>query len=299
MTAPRRTTALSLTFILAALVPALPAEESAAPTVTRPTPEQRADYPLPDFYEKLVLVGPFAIVGSERVRDPAMLEAAWIIGEMLRDRGDVLAALAAARVRCAVMAFDEFTTDIPEHADLEPARFWNRRARGLGSTPQRPCVSCGEENLLRFKGDPYFTESILVHEFAHAIHEQGLDQVDPTFDGRLEAAYDAAMKAGLWEGKYAATNHREYWAEAVQSFFDTNRENDHDHNHVNTREELKEYDPALHDLVAEVFRNHGWRFTRPESRFGTAHLAGYDPESAPTFEWPEELRDATASPADR
>jgi hypothetical protein len=58
--------------------------------------------------------------------------------------------------------------------------------------------------------------------------------VDPTFDPRLKAAYDSAMKAGLWRGKYAGTNHHEYWAEGVQSWFDDNRENDHDHNHVNT-----------------------------------------------------------------
>ena len=33
-------------------------------------------------------------------------------------------------------------------------------------------------------------------------------------------------------------NHHEYFAEGVQSWFDNNRENDHDHNHVNTRAEL-------------------------------------------------------------
>ena len=51
------------------------------------------------------------------------------------------------------------------------------------------------------------------------------------------------MEEGLWKGKYAATNFHEYWAEGVQSWFDTNRENDHDHNHVNTREELKDVRP--------------------------------------------------------
>jgi hypothetical protein len=59
--------------------------------------------------------------------------------------------------------------------------------------------------------------------------------VDATFDRRVKASYDAAMKAGLWKGKYASVNHHEYFAEGVQSWFDNNREDDHDHNHVNTR----------------------------------------------------------------
>ena len=51
--------------------------------------------------------------------------------------------------------------------------------------------------------------------------------------------------AALVEFRYAATDEHEYWAEGVQSWFDTNRENDAIHNHVDTREELLEYDPAL------------------------------------------------------
>ena len=45
----------------------------------------------------------------------------------------------------------------------------------------------------------------------------------------------------------AAVNHHEYFAEGVQSWFDNNRVNDHDHNHVNTRALLLEYDPGLAD----------------------------------------------------
>ena len=39
-----------------------------------------------------------------------------------------------------VMAYNEFTTDVPEHARLEPAVYWDRRARGLGATPEAPAV---------------------------------------------------------------------------------------------------------------------------------------------------------------
>jgi hypothetical protein len=113
--------------------------------------------------------------------------------------------------------------------------------------------------------------------------------VDKTFDKRVKASYDSAMKAGLWKGKYAATNHHEYFAEGVQSWFDNNREPDHDHNHVNTRVELIEYDPGLAALCKEVFGDTELKYTKPTTRL-TGHLAGYDPSKAPRFVWPERLQ---------
>ena len=176
-----------------------------------------------------------------------------------------------------------------------PARTTGTRARVAWEAARRdPFCSCAEENLLGYPGDPYAAECILIHEFAHNIHLRGLVNVDPTFDLRLEATYDAAMKAGLWKGKYASVNHHEYFAEGVQSWFDNNRENDHDHNHVNTREELLEYDPRLAGLCREVFGDTELRYTKPASRL-TGHLEGYDPASAPRFEWLERLKEAKAA----
>jgi len=262
--------------------------------VGEPSAALRSRFELSSHYEKVVDVGGFPVVASAKVDDHALLEAAYWIDLMLRDRDDVRRALIGDKVRFAVMAIDEFTTDLPEHADLEPKAYWDKRARGLGSTPERPCVSCGEENLLRYPGDPYLTESILIHEFAHAMHLQGLNLVDRGFDDRLKACYEAAMKGGLWAGKYAASNKEEYWAEGVQSYFDTNRESDHDHNHVDTRDELRAYDRQLHDLIDETFRRPSWRYVDPRERPGEGHLAGYEPERAPTFRWPEAVIKAFA-----
>ncbi len=288
--------ALATSSLLAAALFSLAAETPGdAPSphrVTPPTDELRARLNLSSHYQKSVDVSGFPVVASAKVNDHALLEAAHWIEQMLHPRPDVRDALITEKVRFGIMAVDEFTTDLPEHSDLTPKAYWDKRARGLGSTRQRPCVSCGEENLLRYKGDPYFTESILIHEFAHAFHLQGLNIADPKFEPKLKDCYDKAMAEGLWKGKYAATNKEEYWAEAVQSFFDTNREEDHDHNHVDTRAELKEYDPRIHDLVAETFKNPEWRYTRPESRTGKAHLATYDPASAPEFAWPQAITDA-------
>ena len=249
----------------------------------------RTQFELDPFYEKYVMAGALPVVGSEKVSDEALLEASWVVRHMLDGRDDILTAMADQNVRLSVMAFNEFTTDIPEHADLEPAVFWDRRARGLGATPEAPAVSCAEENLLSYPGDPYAEENILIHEFAHAIHEMGLNVVDPTFEERLRIAYRDAEESGLWRGTYAMTNPAEYWAEGVQSWFDDNRENDALHNRVNTRAELEDYDPALAELCREVFGDGEWRYLRPGDRNPErrAHLAGFDPAEAPDFEWRE------------
>jgi cyclophilin family peptidyl-prolyl cis-trans isomerase len=257
--------------------------------VSRVTDQLRAEFELAGFYQKNVMVGSLPVVGSADVSDVALLEAAWIVEQMLGDRHDILDAMAEQQVRLVVMAWNEFTTDVPEHAHLEPAVYWDRRARGLGATPEAPAVSCAEENLLAYPGDPYEQENILIHEFAHALHSMGLNRVDPSFEERLRAAWKDAKERGLWRGTYAITNPDEYWAEGVQSWFDDNRENDALHNRVDTRAELKEYDPGLASLCAEVFGDGDWRYLKPQERGveGRAHLASLDRSTTPQFRWRE------------
>ncbi|HEY1068226.1 MAG TPA: hypothetical protein VGE52_19030, partial [Pirellulales bacterium] len=175
------------------------------------------------------------------------------------------------------------------HSDLEPKKYWDRRARGLGATDVRPSVSCGEENLLEFPGDPYSKENILVHEFAHAVHIMGLNSLDSGFDAKLKSVYDSAMQEKLWQGTYAASNKEEYWAEGVQSYFDTNRCNDPQHNEIDTREELQKYDPRLAALIADSYKSPTWRYQRPSARQSRGHLTGFDSANSPKFAWPEAL----------
>ncbi len=250
----------------------------------------RKEFGLKEFYQKALVVEEFPILASEKVSDAAMLEAADVFVKMLKNRPDILRELGKNKVRFAIMSVDERTLDVPEHSDLRPAVYWNRRARGLGSTKARPAVSCGEENLLGNPGDPYSTESIAVHEFAHAIQDTALVTLQPEFDDRIKKAYQSAMARGLWAGKYAATNYREYWAEAVQSWFGTNRENDHDHNHVNTRKELVAYDPGIAKLCGEIFGENDWVYVKADhpSRKGEAHLKGVDRSKLKKFAWGKE-----------
>lgn len=272
------------------VVGVLTAASAHAASVT-PVPDAiRAEFNLSPFYQKYVDVGGMPVVGSSNVTDFALREAAWIVSRMLEKRADVLKAMAENKTRLAVMASIEYTTDIPEHSKLKSRVFWDRRARGLGATKSAPAVSCAEENLLCHPGDPYSTENICVHEFAHAIHEMGLSKVDPTFDRRLREAHHSATNAGLWRGTYAFTNPYEYWAEGVQNWFDNNRENDSLHNHVNTRAEMKEYDKGLSALCNEVFGEIPWRYVKPMERAAAdrAHLDGYDFAKSPRFRWRNE-----------
>jgi hypothetical protein len=243
---------------------------------------------LPAFYTKYIEADGYPIVASDRVNDYALREAAYLVNLMLAKRPDVRAAMIKSGSRMCIIAHNEFTTDLPEWAHMTPKAWWDSRARGTGGSAQDPFCSCGEENLLGYQGDPYAAENILIHEFAHNIHLRGMVNVDPTFDGRVKAAYDHAMKAGLWKGKYASVNHHEYFAEGVQTWFDNNRVNDHDHNHVHLRSQLIEYDPGLAALCREVFGDTELKYSKPATRL-TGHLEGYDPSSAPRFVWPDRL----------
>ncbi len=257
---------------------------------------------VPAFYTQSFSAHGFPIVASARVNPFALAEAGYLVDLMLAQRPDVRSAMIASGARLCIMAHDEFTTDLPDFAwlgrdpeagfpELPGKDYWDARARGTGGSPTDPYCSCGEENLLGYPGDPYSTENILIHEFAHCIHLRGMINIDPSFDIRLKETYRSAMKAGLWKGKYAGVNHHEYFAEGVQSWFDNNREEDHDHNHVNTRAELLEYDPGLAAICREVFGDTAISYSKPATRL-TGHLAGYEPTMAPRFTWPDRLRKA-------
>ena len=249
--------------------------------IREPPQAVRETFELTSFYQQWIDVEGYPVLASENVNPYAVKEAAWLIRQLMSHRPDVLQAMVQNKASLSVMAYNEMTTQIPEHSHLRPSFFWDRRARGLAGS----ISSCGEENVLNYPGDPYDGYNVLIHEFSHSVHLDGLNTVDPGFDDRLRKAFDAAIAKGLWKGTYASSNRREYWAEGVQAWFHAQFE----FIDIDTRAELKDYDPELAKLIAEVFGDTDWRYTPATTRTHLPHLQGFDPQDSPTFEWPPEL----------
>lgn len=211
------------------------------------------------FYTKYVTANGIPIVSSNQVPDNAFCIAYDAVRNMTANLPTaVINNMIANNAKLAIMGSTQVTTNIPEHSTLPtlyPNTNWNS-FRGIGGTLFIPTASCAEENLLCYANDPYLGESITVHEFAHSIHNLGLATTFSNFNQNLQAIYDAAIVQGKWQNTYAATNATEYFAEGVQSFFNTNLEAipaNGIHNYVNTKSELQAYDPSLYNLIATYF----------------------------------------------
>lgn len=234
---------------------------------------------LDPFYEKYMNVNGIHVISSWRVPDSCFY-AAYVTVKALTDMlpAEVMESMTSHNTRIGIMSRYEGTTDIPEHAHLanDTSLNWDVRARGLGGTVRLPLTTCAEENILAYQIDKYHAEDILIHEFAHTIHYVGIAPIDDNFNSRLQASLDEAISNGKWVNTYAATNIAEYWAEGVQSWFNVNAEVDNDggdgkHNKVNTREELRLYDPWLYEIISEYFPE----TNEPISRHSTTNLYQY------------------------
>lgn len=96
----------------------------------------------------------------------------------------------------------------------------------------------------------------------YGLHVLGISIIDSGFDTYLTSIYNAAIAAGLWANTFAASDPGIYFAEGVQDWYDANQQAtpaDGVNNYVNTRVELKAYDPSLAALIAEYFADDAWR----------------------------------------
>ena len=115
----------------------------------------REEWKLDPFYQKQVDAD-LLVVGSKLLTNNALAEAAWIVDRMIGKRPDIIKAMREDKVRIAVMAAAEFTTDVPEHSKLKPKLHCDRQAHGLGATLANPVVSCGEENTCAATDHPEY-----------------------------------------------------------------------------------------------------------------------------------------------
>jgi hypothetical protein len=222
---------------------------------------------LDPFYARYTDARGVPVVSSASVSDSALAEACDISIHVLEKRAEVHARLVENGLRIVVIAESEVMTDIPEYRDIyseAPGLDWDNVARSVGPFGDHPLASAAEENLLCLSDDLFVGETMLIHSLAHGLRRLGILDIEPGWDQRVRAAYDAALDAGLWTDTFAATNLEQYWAEGVQGFYDANREvaspdPDRLHNEINTRGELRAYDPALATIIAEYVPDDAWR----------------------------------------
>lgn len=107
------------------------------------------------------------------------------------------------------------------------------------------------------RGQLFKHPAVVLHELAHAYHDQILDfGYQPVID-----AYEAAVESKsyeqvlLYNGRkvrhYGLTNHKEYFAEATEAYF---YRNDF---YPFVRGELKEHDPKMHAVLEAVWGKAG------------------------------------------
>jgi hypothetical protein len=291
------------------------------------TDEIYESYRLDRFYKKGIKINGILVVGSQRVSDYALLEAAYTMDHTFHDSPQwVKEMFEPLKIRLAILSVVEFTMDLPENnrngrnSALADAVYQDGRSRGLGGMPW---CSCGEENLLNLQGDRYggngrqgSGENITIHEFAHTTATAiGVTQSErrnggPFWD-KLRAALEASRFAGdettppgrifAWNrdngrngrpgNVYGGTNEQEYWAEGAQAWF--NNANPRNSGGISTREEVKEKDPPLAALLAEIYGDGEWRYIkttatnadgspmRPSAEL--AHLAEIPRDKIPVF----------------
>jgi hypothetical protein len=95
--------------------------------------------------------------------------------------------------------------------------------------------------------------AIILHELAHAYHDQVLGFEHPG----IKAAYERAKTSGVYESvldhtgrkvrHYGLSNHKEYFAESTEAFF---YRNDF---YPFVRAELKEHDPGMVDVLEKIW----------------------------------------------
>jgi hypothetical protein len=150
------------------------------------------------------------------------------------------------------------------HGNLGPMQYHPNAGwlRGNGYSPDlAKCVHLPRAADVATKRNIREQPWVILHELAHAYHDQVLDFEEP----RIKEAYERYKKSGrgaktlLHNGNrvrhYALTNHKEFFAEMTESYFGVN-----DFFPFN-RAELKEAEPDIYELMKQI-----WDSTSPMER---------------------------------
>lgn len=219
-----------------------------------------AELNLNSYYTKYINSTGIPIISPASIDDVALYRADSIAEFMLTGLENVRKEMIKLSTYYAIMPDGTGISDVPELAYLEDDSLTGIRS---GCFHPRDGLGVSYESNILCKAWPVNQndgEDVFVHEFAHAMHLNGLFYFTNGFEERLKRIYNDAMSKGIWDNTYAATNHIEYFAEGIQTWFEVNIDwgppgGDGVHNDINTRAKLLQRDPDLHNLITQYFQS--------------------------------------------
>lgn len=249
------------------------------PNVTPPP----ARFKIDPYYTKFTWAREFPVVGRA-ASDQALLKANDTIRKMFAYRHDILKALINEDVKLMVLGKEERISDLPEARGKDI----DQLARFLEYSPDLKLIVSAEENVAANPSDPLRGDNQIIRLFAKALYDLCANRpVDPNWDKRgrevqqyelrvtrldarfkeaLEKLYETALEKNLWKGTGALISPADYWARGVLAYFDAAGQvhpPEGAAHPISTREQLREYDPALFELVRNTmaYDDHvDWRF---------------------------------------
>lgn len=232
------------------------------------------------YYLKYINAGGVAIMGHKTVDDRFFYAARDIVLGMTQKRPELRALLTPSRENRPGATRRDGTHDVTGLATPSrkfryilyeqnmgrnsiPEKHLNPSFSEPQWTPTRVPGHCSTSycyQVVHLQKGALSLSDVFLHEFAHAIHF-AIRLIDPTFEDRLQAAYDEAVKnansannpdgQGYWvSGQYALSNPGEYWAETVKAWF--HRLAAPDTPEV-IRAKLRDGNPLGHALLEEWF----------------------------------------------
>lgn len=216
------------------------------------------------------------VKADETVARSSMELAAKIVDvELSRTETGIAANMKKYGCSLAVYSPHQNAYFIPEHRTGFRLSMYD--VEGYGGSIYNNCVSSiAERNILRTRGnteDPalntgYPDESVLIHEFGHCIKSVGIELLeDQTLADELFAAYENAKDSGLWPNTYRISNSDEYFATMCTVWFNVMNEvdnwNDGTRCPLNTREEMRKYDPQTYAFFEKILPPAGTKLPAP------------------------------------
>lgn len=196
------------------------------------------------------------IKSCDLVKDETLQYAADVVDIMSAKRLDVAETLVEVGADIALFPAEQTIYYIPEEREFYSAE--GLGVEGFGGTVELPTTALAAANVERdYELARYPDTNVLAHEFGHAFHLVGIKLTDPELCDEIDALYQkVVLEEGKWPNSYAGSNRDEYFGQLSALWFNGQAETQ-DWNGVlgpvNTREELKEYDPESYALLEKIY----------------------------------------------